>query len=392
MTSVLSDVIDFSVPIKSSGVSIVLRDPRAASTQSDAVGTTDVHSADVGKDVGAGGLLFVVRPLSLSVWMMLVVVYVAVCIVVHVSERLSPSSASVASAQPSPTTMRPTFWSSALVVLSTMTLIRAAAVDSPGSTSTMTLIRAAAVDSPGSTSTSSVVARPRTAAARFVIIAVGVFSVVLLIAYAVNMAALRLSAVDRRPAASWWPVDAGTDSEDVTRHQTRLQELVKRPDVQFVTAPAAGDVTTFLLDGSGDAASASVRQRVDELTDSVPLQPPSSRWTSAAGDGVKGSTTAGRTVQEALRLVDGSGRAFVGDSAASTYAVARDCDLVDYQLLPETRFYAVGLSRRSRFRDPINFALLRLRELGDIHRLQNKYVTPAELHYCFWLSLLAPVC
>ena len=362
MTSVLSDVVDFSVPIKTSGVSVVLRDPRATSTRFDE--RTSVPAADV-DDGGGGGLLFIVRPLSLSVWMMLVVVYVAVCIVVHLSERLTPAppaptpSASVTSPQPSPMTTRPTFWSSALVVLSTMTLIRAAGVESPGSTS------------------SSLVARPRTVAARLVIIAVGVFSVVLLVAYAVNMAALRLYAVERRPSASWWLVDAGTD-DGVAHHQTRLQELVERADVQFVTASAAGDVTTFLLDGSGEATSASVRRRVDELTDSVPLQPPSSRWTYPAGDG-KGSTTAGRTTQEALRLVDGSGRAFVGDSAASTYAVARDCDLVEYQLLPETRFYAVGLSRRSRFRDPINFALLRLRELGVIHRLQNKYVAPAQL-------------
>ena len=351
MTSALSDVIDFSVPIKTSGVSIVLRNPRGANLDSHAVTSDRIYAtADVGND----GLLFIVRPLSLSVWFMLVVVYVAVCIVVHISERLSPPpppSASVAIGQLSPTTTRPTFWSSALVVLSTMTLIRAAGVDSSGP------------------SASSSVARPRTTAARLVIIAVGVFSVVLLVAYAVNMAALRLYAVERRPSPTWWPVHADVDDDAVTRRS--LQELVKRPDVQFVTAPAAGDVTTVLLDGSGDATSASLRRRVEDLSDSVLLQPPSSRWTVAADAG-QGSTAADRTVQEALELVDGSGRAFVGDSAASTYAVAQDCNLVEYRLLPETRFYAVGLSRHSRFRDPINAALLELREHGVIHRLQTK--------------------
>lgn len=346
----LSDVIDFSVPIKTSGVSIVLRDPRAASLDSDAVTGGRTYAA---ADVGSDGLLFIVRPLSLSVWIMLVVVYIVVCIVVHLSERLSPlppASAAVAGGQLSTTAVRPTFCSSAFVVLSTMTLIRAAGVDSPGSPP------------------SSPVARPRTAAARLVITAVGVFSVVLLVAYAVNMAALRLYAVERRPSPTWWPADADVDDDGVTRQS--LQELVKRPDVQFVTAPAAFDVTTHLLDGSGDATSASLRRRV-ELTDSAPPQPPSSRWTSDAGP-AQGSTVADRTVQEALGLVDGSGRAFVGDSAASTYAVARDCHLVEYRLLPETRFYAVGLSRRSRFRDPINAALLTLRERGVVHRLQSK--------------------
>ena len=352
MMSRLSGVIDFSVPIKTSGVSIVLRDPRAANPDSDAVTSGRTNAA---VDVDNDGMLFVVRPLSLSVWLMLVVVYVVVCIVVHLSERLSPPppptpSATVISSQLSPTTTttRPTFWSSALLVLSTMTLIRAAVVDSPGS------------------SASSSVARPRTAAARLVIIAVGVFSVVLLVAYAVNMAALRLYAVERRPSPTWL-----SDIDDTAVTQHSLQELVKRPDVQFVTAPASGDVTRLLLDGSGDATSASLRRRVEESMDSSPPHPLSSKWTNGPGAGQE-STAADRTVQEALRLVDGSGRAFVGDSVASTYAVAQDCHLIEYRLLPETRFYAVGLSRRSRFRDQINGALLRLRELGFFHRLQTK--------------------
>jgi len=352
MTSALSDVIDFSVPIKTSGVSIVLRRPGAANADADAVSDGRTHA---GADVGNDGLLFIVRPLSLSIWIMLVVVYVTVCIVVHFIEYLSPPpfSAPAASGQLSPTKMQPTFWSSALVVLSTMTLLRAAGLDSPGS------------------STSSSFARPRTVAARLMIVAVGVFSVVLLVAYAVNMAALRFHAVDRRPSRTWWPTDADTD-DGGTRQS--LHELIKRPDVEFVTAPAAGDVTSQLLDGSGDVAAASLRRRVEELTDGAPRQPLSSRWTFAGGAG-QGSTAADRTVDEALGLVDGSGRSFVGDSAAATYATARDCDLVEYRLLPETRFYALGLSLRSRFRDPINAALLTLRERGVIHRLQTKYAT-----------------
>lgn len=353
MTSALSDVIDFSVPIKTSGVSVVLR--HRHHRDSDATSDGRTYAA---ADVGSDGLLFIVRPLSLSVWIMLVVVYVVVCIVVHLSEHLTPPplSASVASGSLSPTTTRPTFWSSALVVLSTMTLLRVAEVDSSGS------------------STSSSVARPRTVAARVMIIAVGIFSVVLLVAYAVNMAALRLYAVERRPSPTWWSADAVTD-DGVTRQS--LEQLVKRPDVEFVTAPAAGDVTSLLLDGSGDATAASLLSRVEELTDGSPKQPSGSRWLVAAGAS-HGSTVADRTVQEALALVDGSGQAFVGDSAAATYAVARDCDLVEYRLLPETRFYAIGLSRRSRFRDPINAALLTLRELGVIHRLQTKYVASVK--------------
>ena len=346
MTAALSDVIDFSVPIKTSGISIVLRHPRAANPNSDAILDGRTYAA---ADVADDGLLFIVRPLSPSVWIMVVVVYVAVCIAVHLSEHMSPPplSASAADGSLSPSTTRPTFWSSALVVLSTMTLIRGAGVDSHGP------------------STSSSVARPRTVTARLMIIAVGVFSVVLLVAYAVNMAALRLYAVERRPSPTWWPADP-VDSQ-VTRQS--LQQLVKRPNVEFVTAPAAGDVTSSLLDGSEDATAASLRRRVEELTDGTPWQPLSSRWTG----GRQRSTASDRTVQEALGLVDGSDRAFVGDSAAATYAVMRDCDLVEYRLLPETRFYAVGLSRRSRFRDPINAALLTLRERGVIHRLQTKY-------------------
>jgi len=179
------------------------------------------------------------------------------------------------------------------------------------------------------------------------------------------MAVLRLYAVERRPSPTWWPADAHTDEQS-------LQEIVRRSDVEFVTAPAAGDVTSMLLDGSHDATAASLSRRVEDLTEDAPRQPLSSRWTSAAGGG-EGSKTADRTVQEALALVDGSGRAFVGDSAAATYAAVRDCGLVEYRLLSETRFYAVGLSRRSRFRDPINAALLTLREHGVINRLQTKY-------------------
>jgi len=353
MTSALSDVIDFSVPIKTSGVSIVLRHPRNAFPDSDVVASDGGTHAEA--EVDSGGLLFIVRPLSLSVWMMLVVVYVAVSVVVYLSERLSrppPPSTPVIAGQPLSTTPRPSLRSSALAVLSTMTLLHAAAADSPSSTA------------------SSSLARPRTVAARLTIIAVGVFSVVLLVAYAVNMAALRLHAAERRPSAFCWP--AADDGSDAITSRQSLTELVKRPDVEFVTAPAAGDVTTLLLDGSGDATAAVLRRRVDELTDGAPLRKPlSSRWTAAG----HGSTAADeRTVQEALQLVDGSGRAFVGDSAAASFAAARDCDLVEYRLLPETRFYAIGLSRRSRFRDPINAALLSLRELGVVHRLQAKYV------------------
>ena len=357
MTSALSDVIDFSVPIKTSGVSVVLRHPRAGSTDSDV--TSDLGRYASAADIGNDGLLFVVRPLSLSVWIMLVVVYVAVCIVVHLSERLSPlpppassSSASVVGGL-SLTTSRPTFWSSALAVLSTMTLLRAAEVDATGS------------------SMSSPVSRPRTVAARLTILAVGVFSVVLLVAYAVNMAALRLYAVERRQSSSWWPADADPDVA-VTRQS--LQEVVRRSDVEFVTATSAGDVTTLLLDGSQDATAASLRRRVEGLTDGAPRQPLSSRWTAVAGAGHGSTATADRTIQQALGLAAADwGRVFVGDSAAAMYAAARDCDIVEYRLLPETRFYAVGLARRSRFRDPINAALLTLQEHGVIHRLQTKY-------------------
>jgi len=363
MTAALSDVVDFSVPIKTSGVSIVLRDPHATDPDSDTTSDSRTYAA---ADVGSDDLLFIVRPLSLSVWIMLVVVYVAVCIVVHLSEHLSPPppSASVISGSLTPTTTRSTFWSNALVVLSTMTLLRAAGVESY---------------SHGSPASSSTVARPRTVAARLMIIAVGVFSVVLLVAYAVNMAALRLYAVEHRSPSSWWQAD---DSIDDGGTRQPLQELVKRPDVEFVTAPAAGDVTSTLLDGSGDANAASLRRRVEELTDSAPPQLLSSKWTAGASAG-DGSKAAGRTVQEALGLVDGLGRAFVGDSAAATYAVLRDCDLVEYRLLPETRFYAVGLSRHSRFRDPINAALLTLREHGVIHRLQTKYDASMSLQLSF---------
>jgi len=344
MTSALSDVIDFSVPIKTSGVSVVLRHPSSTAPDSAATANGRTYSA---ADVGNDDLLFVVRPLSLSVWIMLVVVYVAVCVVVHLSEYLSPlPSTSLAGGQ---LTARPTFWGSALTVLSAMTLLRAAGVDS---------------------STSSPAVRPRTVAARLMIIAVGVFSVVLLVAYAVNMAALRLYDVERRPTPTWWPVGINLADDGVARQP--LQDLVTHPDVKFVTAQAAGDVTAQLLDGSGDATASSLRPRVGDLTEGAPRRPLSSRWTDAAGAG-QGSTAAQRTVQEALALVHGAGRTFVGDSAAASYAAARDCDLVEYQLLPETRFYAVGLSRRSRFRDPINAALLTLGERGEIHRLQTKY-------------------
>ena len=248
MTSALSDVVDFSVPIKTSGVSLVLRHPRAADSDS---GATSDDRTYVAADVGSDDLLFIVRPLSLSVWIMIFVVYVAVCVVVHLSEHLSPPppSASIVSGPLTPTTTRSTFWSNALVVLSTMTLLRAAGVD---------------IYSHGSPTSSSTVARPRTVAARLMIIAVGVFSVVLLVAYAVNMAALRLYAVERRASSSWWPAD---DSIDDGGTRQSLQELVRRPDVEFVTAPAAGDVTSLLLDGSGDATAASLRRRVEELAD-----------------------------------------------------------------------------------------------------------------------------
>ena len=358
MTSALSDVVDFSVPIKTSGVSIVLRYPGGTSPDPDSAAARTRYPSP-GTDVDDPGLLFVVRPLSLSVWMMLVVVYLVVSVVVHLAEYLSPTS--VVASGGGQLTSRPTFAGSALAVLSTMTLVRAAA----------------GLDSAAAPCSSSAAARPRSVAARLTLIAVGVFSVVVLVAYAVNMAALRLGgAVERRPPPVWWPPD-----DDAAGRQS-LRDLVRQSGVEFVTAPAAGDVTAHLLDGSGDATAAALRRRVDELANGAPRRPLSSRWTveaSGAGPG------ASRTVQEALDLVvdGGVGRAFVGDSAAAAYAAARDCDLVEYRLLPETRFYAVGLSRRSRFRDPINAALLTLAERGDIHRLQNKYDSPppAESHF-----------
>lgn len=352
MTSELNEVVDFSVPIKTSGVSIVLRYPNMTYSQ----GSSDSRTY-AAADVGDDGLLFIVRPLSLSVWIMLVVVYVAVSTVVHLSERLTPPplSPSVVGDQLLPTTTpRPTFGSSALAVLSTMTLLRAASVDP--------------------STTASLVVRPRTVTARLLIVAVGVFSVVLLVAYAVNMAALRLHAAERRPSRTWWPVHVSSD-DAVTRQS--LQDLVQRPDIEFVTAPAARHVTSLLLDGSGEKTAASLRRRIEELTDGAPRQRQSSRWIADGGAG-RDSASTERTVQEALGLVDGSGRAFVGDTAAATYAVARDCDLVEYRLLSETRFFAIGMSRHSRFRDPINAALLTLRERGAIHQLQTKY---ARMHF-----------
>lgn len=292
----------------------------------------------------AAPFLFVVRPLSVAVWLLLIVAFASVTGVVHLTDRLQASVPAVIGAAAAAAGGSRQSLQSSMVADSVWTVL-----------STMLLVRSA-----------SEIDRPRTVSARLATGALAVFSLGVLVSYAVNMAAMRLSAtttvrpsfadvnlpslIHRRSSGA-----AGTRATSTLLHDLVLQ----RNDVELVAL--TDDVTTSLVDGSADSDAAVLRRRLLWAATAVGVAPP------VGADPLERLTAAIAAAADPGRVVA------VGDSSTTRYAAMRDCSLVELEVLAETTLHAFGLERRSTLlRQQINAVLLMLAEQGVVKQLQNK--------------------
>jgi len=344
MTKIFSDVIDFSIPIKTSGVSVVLRRPMSEVLHRDPEASAAAVDVDPQSNVG---LLFVVRPLSVAAWLSLLAAFASVTGVVYLTDRLSTSTAAISSGPvavassggshqslSAATTVGESVWT----VLSTMLLVR-------------------------STSNED---RPRSVSSRLATGALAVFSLGIVVSYAVNMAAMRLN---HRPSmlttrSSPLQYHSASSIHPSSSSSSTLRDLVlRRDDLELVAL--SDDITAALQDLTTDSDAAFLRRR---LLFSAPL-------TAAAEASVSATSQSPPPVDPLDRLRAAAAdvdRAVVGHSSTIAFAASRDCELVQLDVLSDTTFHAFGLERRSTLRQQINAALLQLAEQGVVRKLQNK--------------------
>lgn len=177
---------------------------------------------------------------------------------------------------------------------------------------------------------------PRTVAGRIATTGLHLFSLVVMLSYAANMAAL-LTASRRSGAHPPSGIEPRT-----------LRELLERRDVRFSTVRQS-DVSA-LLEGSADPNVRRIWERIKDSTTGFVDRPELGRGGPAGDD-----------------------RCFVWDSAPIRYAVAQNCGLMsEMVLVADTKRYALGVPQGAVYRDRLNMAILTLLEKGILHALQNK--------------------
>jgi hypothetical protein len=368
MTSALNEVIDFTIPIRTSGIGLAYR--RTADA-----GMT--HSSSRLESTGHYALqrlMLVFRPLTVGAWLLLPVAFVAIAAVVYAAERTSSStvtsfSGSTSRSSAGDATHRNSIQLSSLDLSSPKR-------PSLGDVSSMVLSAlllqsprwvASSDDVTGSRGTSV----PQSLASRVALSAAGIFSLALLTAYAANMAAIRLNS---QSVATQVGETGSTASEyfgcsgsvSATTSIACLRDLVERRDVNF-SVPSPTDLS--ILSGSADPTAIGLERLVQDW-----------RLTWRTSGGAADSNLGDVGPEIVLASGAGSDRTvFIGDSLAASYASRISCGAVgNVEVVEDTRFYAFGLRRGSHgtfdsdVRDAVNFALLELTEQGYIKQLQNK--------------------
>lgn len=178
---------------------------------------------------------------------------------------------------------------------------------------------------------------PRTVAGRIATTGLHLFSLVVMLSYAANMAALLTTS--RR---------SGVHSPPSGIEPRTIRELLERRDVRFSTVRQS-DVSA-LLEGSADPNVRRVWERIKDNPAGFVERPELGRGDPAGND-----------------------RCFVWDSAPIRYAVAQNCGLMtEMVLVAETKRYALGVPQGAVYRDKLNMAILTLHEKGTLHALHNK--------------------
>jgi len=279
------------------------------------------------------GPLQFVRPLSGSVWTLLGVVFVATTILLYTVDRLDgtashPSSLAATEMADVPAATRIGLCQSAACALATMML--------------MTRY------SPPTSSSTSAVAEPRSAAGRLTVAALWAFSLIVVVCYVANMAALMTSA--RLPAMS----TTGSPTGDVVMRRSLLSDLRSGRLCLAVSASSVHDVRA-LLSNSGD----------DVITDDVITDDVTTKLVADLEDGIRSSECA-----------------VVGDSEVLWYHLRRHRtgaddskpDTVVLHSSTEGAGYAIGVTKGFAHTTTLNLALTRLANDGTLRALRRKLV------------------
>jgi len=374
MTSSLNDDLDFTIPIRTSGIGVAFR--RTADSDSDSEYSSSTDSLCT-ESQPIQRLMFVFRPLSLAAWLLLPVVFAASVTVVYIAERISAairfpvsgrSASSAISSSPSQlqqTTLTTTAelsssssWTRRLTLSEVLwSVLSALLLQSKWTLSGDDVItdhRGARVIDRGSS-----LRPPRSAASKLALSTVGVFSLGLIVSYAANLAAIRMSMTSHHTA------HAGCRSAALSSQVSSIRDLVGWRDIDYAVE-SDGDLTVLL--GSGDHSAVLLERAItDSRRSPVPWQTDDPQRDIGVGPEAVMTAIGGRGDDRRATV-------FVGDSLAAQYAARRSCGRVgEIGVLSETKFYSIGLHRKDEhIKNAINSALMLLTDQGIVKQLQNR--------------------
>ncbi|KAJ7395507.1 putative glutamate receptor [Pitangus sulphuratus] len=182
----------------------------------------------------------------------------------------------------------------------------------------------------GALALQGVTPRPQALSVRVVAVVWWLFTLALLAAYIANFTALLSSGSEQLPIQTF-------------------EDLVKQRNLEFGTLE--GSSTFYFFKNSKNPTHQMIYEYMEKRREHVLV----------------------KTYQEAVQRVMDSNYAFIGESISQDLAAARHCNLIRAPEVIGARGFGIATTQASPWTKPLSIAVLKLRELGDLDYLRNKW-------------------